>query len=133
MNNLTLVIPAKNEKESLPNVLNELKKFKLKILIILESEDVETISSIKDFDCKILKQSKKGYGNALIEGIKETKTKYFCIFNADGSFNPEELKKMYHLAEKENFDLVLEVDMKKMLVVMMIRLLLMLEIKFFHL
>ena len=106
MNNLTLVIPAKNEKESLPNVLNELKKFKLKILIILESEDVETINSIKDFDCKILKQSKKGYGNALIEGIKETKTKYFCIFNADGSFNPEELKEMYHLAEKENFDLV---------------------------
>ena len=38
MDNLTLVIPAKNEKESLPNVLNELKKFKLKILIILESE-----------------------------------------------------------------------------------------------
>ena len=30
MDNLTLVIPAKNEKESLPNVLNELKKFKLK-------------------------------------------------------------------------------------------------------
>ena len=47
MENLTLVIPAKNEKESLPNVLNELKKFKLKILIILESEDIETINSIK--------------------------------------------------------------------------------------
>ena len=31
MNNLTLVIPAKNEKESLPNVLNELKRFNLKI------------------------------------------------------------------------------------------------------
>ena len=92
MDNLTLVIPAKNEKESLPNVLNELKKFKLKILIILESKDIETINSIKDFDCKILKQSKKGYGNALIEGIKETKTKYFCIFNADGSFNPEKFE-----------------------------------------
>ena len=122
MDNLTLVIPAKNEKESLPNVLNELKKFKLKILIILESEDIETINSIKNFDCKILNQSKKGYGNALIEGIKETKTKYFCIFNADGSFNPEELKNMYQLLEKENFDLVFGSRYEKMLVVMMIRL-----------
>ena len=31
MNDLTLIIPAKNEKESLPNVLNELKKYNLKI------------------------------------------------------------------------------------------------------
>ena len=106
MDNLTLVIPAKNEKESLPNVLNELKKFKLKILIILESEDIETINSIKNFDCKILYQSKKGYGNALIEGIKETKTKYFCIFNADGSFDPTELIEMHQLAQNKNFDLV---------------------------
>ena len=35
MNDLTLVIPAKNEKESLPNVLNELKTFEVKIIIIL--------------------------------------------------------------------------------------------------
>ena len=30
MEHLTLVIPAKNEKESLPTVLEELKKFNLK-------------------------------------------------------------------------------------------------------
>ena len=77
MENLTLVIPAKNEKESLPHVLNELKKFDLKILIILESEDIETIESIKNYNCKILKQSQKGYGNALIEGIKEVKQNIF--------------------------------------------------------
>ncbi len=88
MENLTLVIPAKNEKESLPHVLEELKNYNLKIIVILEEQDIETITSIKNFDCKILNQSKKGYGNALIEGINNTTTKYFCIFNADGSFNP---------------------------------------------
>ena len=106
MENLTLVIPAKNEKESLPHVLKELKKFNLKILVILEDQDIETINSIKNYDCKILKQSQKGYGNALIEGINNTTTKYFCIFNADGSFDPTELEKMYFLAENKNFDLV---------------------------
>tara|TARA_E500000331_G_C16986941_1_gene596095 strand:- start:78 stop:743 length:666 start_codon:yes stop_codon:yes gene_type:complete len=106
MDNLTLVIPAKNEKESLPQVLEELNELNLKILVILEEQDVETINSIKNFNCKILYQSQKGYGNALIEGINNITTKYFCIFNADGSFNPAELKNMHHLAENEKFDLV---------------------------
>ena len=36
MSDLTLIIPAKNEKESLPKVLDELKDFSLKKNIILE-------------------------------------------------------------------------------------------------
>ena len=51
MENLTLVIPAKNEKESLPIVLNELKKFNIKILVVLEKEDMETINSIRNYNC----------------------------------------------------------------------------------
>lgn len=30
----------------------------------------------------------------MIEGINNCETKYFCIFNADGSFNPKEVPKM---------------------------------------
>ena len=106
MDNLTLVIPAKNEKESLPSVLDELIKFNENILIVLEKDDIETIESIKNYNCKLIFQAQKGYGSALIEGIKKVNTKYFCIFNADGSFDPAELNKMYNLAEKENYDLV---------------------------
>ena len=42
-NKLTLVIPAKNEKEFLPAVLDELKKYNVKKLIILKPSDQETI------------------------------------------------------------------------------------------
>ena len=45
MNKLTLVIPAKNEAESLPLVLKELEKFDCKIMVVLQSEDLETINS----------------------------------------------------------------------------------------
>ena len=54
MNNLTLIIPAKNEKESLPKVLDELKNYDLKILIVLEKEDEETIQSTKNHNCRIV-------------------------------------------------------------------------------
>jgi glycosyltransferase involved in cell wall biosynthesis len=106
MHNLTLVIPAKKEKESLSFVLDELKKYKVKILVILENNDIETINSIKNHKCKIIYQKNKGYGDALIQGINLVKTKYFCIFNADGSFNPNELDKMLKKIENEKFDLL---------------------------
>ena len=40
MDNLTLIIPAKNESESLPKVLEDLSKYNFKINIILEKEDI---------------------------------------------------------------------------------------------
>ena len=88
MNDVTLVIPAKNEAESLPDVLDELLKYKIKKIVIIPSEDKNTREAIEKFDCKILSQEGKGFGNALIQGINRVETKYFCIFNADGSFDP---------------------------------------------
>ena len=106
MKNLTLIIPAKFEKESLPEVLSELSKYNLNIIIILEKTDDETIKSVEGFNCKIIFQSNKGYGDALILGIKNVETNYFCIFNADGSFDPAEIQGMINLLEADNTDLV---------------------------
>ena len=47
MNDLTLLIPAKFEKESLPEVLKELSIYNCKKLIVLKKNDLETIKSIK--------------------------------------------------------------------------------------
>ena len=106
MKNITLVIPTKNEKESLPDVLDELKKFNVNKIVVLESSDTDTIDAIKNYDCDILFQSINGYGAALIEGIKNVKTKYFCIYNADGSFYPNELSSMLNELDKNNVDIV---------------------------
>ena len=94
MKNLTLVIPAKNEEYSLPKVLNEIKYFKCKKIVVLGKSDFKTIKTLNNFDCRIIKQENSGYGNAIIEGINKTKTKYVCIFNADGSFHPKYLNLM---------------------------------------
>jgi len=104
--NITLIIPAKYEKESLPSVLLELKKFPFNIMVILEPADHETIDSIKNFDCTIIHQTNKGYGDALILGIKSVKTEYFCIFNADGSFNPIEISGMYSSLKDKEADII---------------------------
>ena len=94
MDEITLVIPAKNEPESLPKVLDELKEYNIKKIIVMSNEDVSTLNSIKKYDEKILFQTGKGFGNALREGISSVTTKYFCVFNADGSFDPSDLHKL---------------------------------------
>ena len=106
MNELTLIIPAKNEAESLPIVLNELKKYNYKINIVLHITDIDTIQVIKKYDVNIIYQKNLGYGDALIYGIKQCKTKYFCIFNADGSFNPSEIKKMHDTLQAKKLDFI---------------------------
>jgi glycosyltransferase involved in cell wall biosynthesis len=104
MKNLTLIIPAKNESESLPLVLAELNKFKCEKLIVLDKSDKKTINCVnKIYKVKFLYQKKMGYGAALIEGVNNCKTKFFCIFNADGSFNPNELVLMYKKIKKYDF------------------------------
>jgi glycosyltransferase involved in cell wall biosynthesis len=96
MKELTLVIPAKDEAECLPRVLDELKNFDCKKIIIIPETDLNTRNSIKNFDCKIITQKTGGFGKALILGIKEVETNFLCIFNADGSFDPQYLKNMYN-------------------------------------
>jgi len=94
MKNLTLVIPAKNEAESLPTVLNELKSLDCKKIIVIPKNDLSTQNAAKNFDCKIILQDKGGFGRSLIQGIDEVDTNFLCIFNADRSFDPKYLQGM---------------------------------------
>ncbi len=106
MKNLTLIIPARKEKESLPLVIDEMKNLNCKKKVILTSDDIETIDAIKNLNVDIIYQDHRGYGDALISGINNVDTDYFCIFNADGSFDPNELEKMMSKIDSENLDFI---------------------------
>jgi len=106
MKKLTIVIPAKNEAESLPTVLDQFVNKDFEIFVVLEKTDTETIKSIENKNCKIIFQTKKGFGNALIEGINQSETDYFCIFNADGSMEINEVDIMLKKISNNNYDLI---------------------------
>ena len=106
MNNLTLIIPAKNEKESLPHVLEDLQNRNFQIHVILEESDQSTINSISKYNTKVIFQKGQGYGDALIEGINSVTSEYFCIFNADGSFESKEIDIMLKKIKDKNSDFI---------------------------
>ena len=104
MKNLTLIIPAKYEYDSLPIFLKELKNFSCHISVIIEYNDEKTKNCLKEFDeVEIIYQKKIGYGSAIIEGINKCSTEYCCIINADGSMNPKYLKKMLDDCKDNDF------------------------------
>ena len=101
--NLTLLIPAKEDTDCLFHVLQELQDFDIEKIIVIPKND--TIPASWQFEkMKVINQDNIGYGGALIDGIKNVKTKFFCIFNADGSFKPSELENMLKLTD--NFDFI---------------------------
>ena len=106
MKNLTLIIPARKEKETLPQVIDEIKNLDCKKKVILAQDDIDTINAIKNLNVDIIYQNSHGFGDALITGINNVDTDYFCIFNADGSFNPSELPGMLELIKNSNLDFV---------------------------
>ena len=89
MKNLTLVIPAKNEEENLIFVLKELKNINCKKIIVVNEINRKIKNIKKKYKIIVIKQNLKGYGNAIIQGIKSVKTELMAIFNADGSFDPK--------------------------------------------
>lgn len=97
---ISLVIPAKNEKESLKKTLTELEKFEFidEIIIVVDSRSDNSINIIKHFKTKkknyikLVVQKNNGYGSAIIEGFKHVSNEFGCIFNADYSFDPKYLK-----------------------------------------
>ena len=54
-------------------------------------------------EIEIYKQKKNGYGSALTEGIKNCKTEYWSIINADGSMDPKYLKEMLEKCNDKDF------------------------------
>ena len=104
MRDLTLIIPAKKEVESLPVFLKEIENYKCKKFVVLQKEDLETKEAIRKIkNIKIIEQMNNGFGNALIEGINSVRTKYCCIINADGAMNPKYLDRMRKLCKNKDF------------------------------
>ena len=102
---ISLIIPAKNEVESLETVLLEVKNNYLigEIIVIVDSEFDNSVTIAKKFNWKLVIQKNNGYGSAIIEGFKNAKNKFGCIFNADHSFDPKYLDGLVKESKKNDF------------------------------
>lgn len=110
---LTILIPCLNEEETLDKVIKTAKKYiKRKKLEndceILISDNGSTDNSIniaKKNKVRVIETNIKGYGSALINGIKNAKGKYIIMGDADMSYDFNDLDNFIYYLDK-GYDLV---------------------------
>ena len=105
MEKISLIIPCKNEVESLGAVLEEVKdnKFVDEIIVVVDSDTDNSIPITKKYNCKLIVQKNKGYGSAIVEGFKNAKNNFGCIYNADHSFDPKYFDELITLSKNNDF------------------------------
>lgn len=114
---LSIIIPVYNEEDQIKITLNKLNNFKkkfhnLEIIFVDDFSSDNTKNIIKKY-CerkkfiKIIKNTKKGLGSAIYNGIIKSKNKFICIFMSDMSDSLNDVKRYYKLISKENLDAVL--------------------------
>lgn len=110
MANLSVIIPAKDEEDSLKILLNELDEYKEligEIVLVDGNSKDNTIQIAKNHKCKIISQNNEaGYGAAIIKGILQSEFEYSVILDGDGSKNPFYINELYKTITKHNLEFV---------------------------
>ncbi len=105
---LTILIPALNEEKTIKIVIQKAKKW-LEInnvngeILVADNNSIDRTKQIaKENGARVIEVEHKGYGNALREGIKQSKGKYIIMGDADDSYNFLEIEEFYKELKKGN-------------------------------
>lgn len=112
MKELTILIPALNEEETIEIVVGKAKKWlennKIsgEVLVVNNGSTDNTKSIALKNGARVINIDKKGYGTAIINGIKESYGKYIIFADADDSYNLLEID-MFWEKLKSGYDMVI--------------------------
>jgi|TARA_B100001964_G_scaffold237694_1_gene301707 glycosyltransferase involved in cell wall biosynthesis len=119
MKSLSIVIPCLNEEEGISFCLEKIKRVlqkenieKTEIIIVDNGSTDKSIEIAQEFNVKIIKENKKGYGNALRTGIKHASGEFVAFADADDSYDFLELNKFIQKAN-EGYDVIQGCRFKK--------------------
>jgi len=100
LSDVSLIIATYNEEASLDFVLNEMKEYDFHEVIIVDGHSTDkTIDIAKKYNTKILLQTERGWGAAVIQGFNYASGKYLTYMDGDGSYRPSSI---LHMKSKIN-------------------------------
>ncbi|MBT5047691.1 MAG: glycosyltransferase family 2 protein [Rhodospirillaceae bacterium] len=103
---VSIVIPARNEIESLPAVLEELSGLAAHEILVSDGHSGDgTPDMVRKLGHKVITQRGRGYGMGVISGIEAATGDVVTCVDADGSYDPEALSRMTALID-EGYDAV---------------------------
>lgn len=109
---ITFLLPCLNEETTIVETIEMIKKYikrtnaNAEILVIDNGCIDSSIVLAKNNGARVVKEDKKGYGNALIRGLKEAKGKYIIIGDCDTTYDFEHVDTFIGKL-REDYDLVI--------------------------
>ena len=111
-NKVIILIPSHNEIKTLEKICLEIKKLRLKFLVIDDASNDGTLLWLKKKKINYIKNKKNiGYESSIITGInyiiKNFDLKYLITFDADGEHQTKDLIRVIKRLKHKNVDMVI--------------------------
>ena len=111
-NKVIILIPSHNEIKTLEKICLEIKKLRLKFLVIDDASNDGTLLWLKKKNINYIKNKKNiGYESSIIAGInyiiKNFDSKYLITFDADGEHQTKDLIRVIKCLKHKKVDMVI--------------------------
>ncbi|WP_179343627.1 glycosyltransferase family 2 protein [Winogradskyella ursingii] len=124
MTKIKVIIPAYNEEDSIPLVIQGIPDMVDEIIVVSNNSTDNTIDNAEKAGATVLTENRKGYGYACLKGmdyiawtsINNQKNRPDIIVFLDGDYSdyPEELTKLVKPIVEDNYDFVVGTRDKKL-------------------
>jgi glycosyltransferase involved in cell wall biosynthesis len=106
---ISLIIPALNEEESLPNVLASVPATAVDKIIVVDNGSTDRTAPVaRRAGAQVIIEPRKGYGAACWSGFRASEDTDILVFmDGDGSFQPSEIPRLTKPITSGAADLVL--------------------------
>lgn len=101
-----VVIPTKDEEETIPEILDGVKKLTKNILVVDGHSKDKTADLVKEMGVRCIYDDRKGKGNALKIGVENTTEEIIVFVDADGSHEISDIPKLIEPIVEGKADLV---------------------------
>lgn len=109
MKDVTFVLPAYNEEESIGKVLESINLVypESKVIVVDNNSMDNTAVIAKSAGALVLNESKQGKGYAVKKGFLNVKSEFVVMLDADNTYYPEEARKLITMLEENEADVVM--------------------------
>jgi glycosyltransferase involved in cell wall biosynthesis len=105
---ISVVIPAYNEEESLPHVLNDLPQDRLHQIIVVDNRSTDRTAEVaRENGAAVVHEKRQGYGRACLAGMAVLENPDIVVFlDGDYSDYPEEIDLLVEPILKDEADFI---------------------------
>lgn len=104
---ISIILPCRNEEQALPHCLMQIKQvirqYNLNAEVIVSDSSVDKSPQIAlQYNVKLVKHNKEGYGIAYLEAFKHARGKYIFMADCDGSYDFNEIPNFLNQLKQGN-------------------------------